>query len=131
MEMAVHRVSFLHLRSILGLAANDSIREGAITVAVALIAIFILPNFPATTSWLSDTERELAMWRLKEDVGADDWTNPEEQTFFHGFKLAFADVKTWLLMLILAGIVSSGGVTNFFPTVVKTLGYNDINTSLL
>lgn len=28
-------------------------------------------------------------------------------------------------------IVSSGSVTNFFPTVVQTLGYNDIITLLL
>lgn len=34
-------------------------------------------------------------------------------------------------MLILIGIVSSGSVTNFFPTVVATLGYNKINTLLL
>lgn len=37
----------------------------------------------------------------------------------------------WLLMIILTGIVSAGSVTNFFPSVVKTLGYNNIDTLLL
>ncbi len=34
-------------------------------------------------------------------------------------------------MMILTGIVSSGTVTNFFPTVVATLGYNNIDSLLL
>ncbi|KAB8527809.1 hypothetical protein FH972_025460 [Carpinus fangiana] len=105
--------------------------EGVITVAIAIAAFFTLPNFPLTTTWLSETERQLAAWRLKEDVGVDDWTSSSEQTFFHGFKLAFKDIKTWLLMFLVLGIVSSASVTNFFPTVVKTLGYNNINTLLL
>lgn len=105
--------------------------EGSITVVIALIAYFILPNFPRTTSWLSDQERALAIWRLQEDIGTDDWTGSEEQSFFNGFKLAFTDLKTYLLLIILSGIVSSGSVTNFFPTVVKTLGFSNINTLLL
>ena len=105
--------------------------EGAITVVIAVAAFFVLPNFPRTTSWLSEEERAIAVWRLQEDIGTDDWTGSEEQSFFHGFKLAFADVKTWLLMIVETGIVSSGGVTNFFPTVVKTLGFSNFITLLL
>ena len=105
--------------------------EGAITVVVATIAFFILPNFPRTTTWLSEQERQLAVWRLQEDIGTDDWTGSAEQSFFHGFKLAFADLKTYLLLLILVGFVSSGTVTNFFPTVVQTLGYSKIITLVL
>lgn len=32
---------------------------------------------------------------------------------------------------MLIGIVSSGGVTNFLPAVVKTLGYGNVETLLL
>ncbi|KAI1419390.1 major facilitator superfamily domain-containing protein [Xylaria sp. FL1777] len=104
--------------------------EGVITVGVAIIAIPILPNFPRTTKWLSEEEKALAIWRLEEDVGEDDWA-AEEQSMWHGAKLAFSDVKTYVLLFLLLGIVSSGGVTNFLPAVVKTLGYNNINTLLL
>lgn len=89
--------------------------EGTLTVAIALISFFILPDFPRTTSWLTDEERALAIWRLEEDVGEDDWVNSQEQTFLEGAKLAFADVKTYVLMFLLFGIVASGSVTNFFP----------------
>jgi len=105
--------------------------EGAITVGIAFAAFFILPNFPRTTSWLTDHERELAVWRLEEDIGEDDWVDSHQQSFMVGLKLAFTDVKTYILMFLLFGIVASGTVTNFFPTVVKTLNYSNIPTLLL
>ncbi|KAG9695591.1 MFS transporter, partial [Aureobasidium melanogenum] len=112
----------------LGLAAWRwlFIIEGCITITIAFIAFFILPNFPRTTGWLSEEERQLAVWRLQEDIGMDDWVSSEGQSFWHGFKLAFLDIKTYILMALLFGIVASGSVTNFFPTVVATLGYSKI-----
>ncbi|KZF24045.1 MFS general substrate transporter [Xylona heveae TC161] len=105
--------------------------EGAITVVVSLAAILVLPNFPRTTKWLSEQERQLAVWRLAEDVGQDDWTDSKEQTFFHGLKLAMTDIKTYVLMVLLFCVVSSASITNFFPTVVATLGYSRIISLLL
>lgn len=136
--------------------------EGVVTIGVAFGAYFILPDFPRTTSWLTEEEQQLAAWRLEEDVGEDDRADSEQQTFWHGAKLAFLDVKTYVLVrahlhsslhrsplcssslqsnadtkhpppktIMLFCIVSSGSVTNFFPTVVRTLGYNDIITLLL
>jgi hypothetical protein len=91
--------------------------EGAITVVIASSAFFVLPNFPRTTSWLTEEERQLAVYRLQEDIGEDDWKDAESQTFFHGLKLALLDIKTWVLTILLLSIVSSASVTNFFPTV--------------
>ncbi|KAJ5041159.1 uncharacterized protein L3040_005710 [Drepanopeziza brunnea f. sp. 'multigermtubi'] len=105
--------------------------EGAATIGIAIAAFFVLPNFPRTTSWLTAEERALAIWRLEEDIGEDDWLDSEHQSFTVGLKLAFSDVKTYVLMFLLFGIVAAGTVTNFFPTVVKTLGQNDVNTLLL
>lgn len=72
--------------------------EGAITVVIAAAAFFVLPNFPRTTSWLTDNERQLAIWRLDEDIGEDDWVGSEKQSFFHGMKLAFLDIKMYILV---------------------------------
>ncbi|KAG9249929.1 pantothenate transporter liz1 [Emericellopsis atlantica] len=105
--------------------------EGVVTIAVAFAAFWVLPNFPRTTSWLSEEEAALATWRLEEDIGADDWTNSEEQTLWLGFRLALQDVKMWVLLAILFGNVSAASVTNFFPTVVGTLGYSKVETLLL
>lgn len=75
--------------------------EGAITIVVAFISIWILPNFPRTTPWLSEEEKDLAAWRLEEDIGEDDWVDSEQQSFLHGAKLAFSDIKTWVLVGVL------------------------------
>lgn len=72
--------------------------EGVITIFIAFVAYVVLPNFPRTTSWLTEEERQLATWRLEEDIGEDDWIDSKNQTFFHGMKLAFQDVKMWILV---------------------------------
>lgn len=86
------------------------------TVFVAICAYFILPNFPRTTKWLTPEERELAVWRLAEDAGEHD---EDSRSVFWGFKLALKDIRVYILMLMITCIVSSGGVTNFFPTVLS------------
>ncbi|CUA74601.1 hypothetical protein RSOLAG22IIIB_11346 [Rhizoctonia solani] len=40
-------------------------------MAVTVVAIFILPDFPSTTSWLSPMERCLAEVRMAEDAGGE------------------------------------------------------------
>lgn len=105
--------------------------EGCVTIGIAFAAIFVLPNFPRTTGWLSEEEKQLAVWRLDEDIGEDDWVSSEQQSLWYGFKLAVQDIKMWIMMLLLFCIVASGSVTNFFPTVVATLGYGDIASLLL
>ena len=72
--------------------------EGVITIFVAFSAYFVLPNFPRTTSWLTEGERQLAVWRLEEDIGEDDWVDSSQQTFFQGLKLAVQDIKMWILV---------------------------------
>lgn len=88
------------------------------------MTLLVLPH-------LGTNNEHQAVIRLKEDVGLDDWTGSSQQTFFHGFFLALRDPKTYLLMTCATGIVSSGGVTNFFPSVVATLGFNSLDTLLL
>ena len=47
--------------------------EGALTIFVALIAMFVLPDFPSTSHrWLSPIEVRLAEKRMEEDAGVGD-----------------------------------------------------------
>lgn len=43
----------------------------------------------------------MAVWRLEQDIGQDDWVNSEDQTFFKGFQAALTDVKMWVLVSII------------------------------
>ncbi|KAL9103860.1 MAG: hypothetical protein Q9163_001138 [Psora crenata] len=72
--------------------------EGVITIFIAFFAYLVLPDFPRTTSWLTEDERQLAVWRLVEDIGEDDWVDSSQQTFFHGIRLAVQDIKMWILV---------------------------------
>lgn len=67
-------------------------------MVIAFAAYFVLPNFPRTTTWLTEEERQLAFWRLDEDIGEDDWIDSKHQTFFHGMKIAFLDIKMWIFV---------------------------------
>lgn len=58
------------------------------------ISSFILPDFPATTTWLSNEERALASYRLRESSGSKD---EERGSLLSGLRMALSDYKVWLL----------------------------------
>ncbi|KUL89782.1 hypothetical protein ZTR_00524 [Talaromyces verruculosus] len=102
--------------------------EGAITVFIAIIALFILPDYPHTTRFLSGEEKAIATRRLETSSGSND---TERGPLLSGVKMALVDYKVWLLALIIVTKTSAGAVTSFIPTLVATLGYNQVNTLLL
>ncbi|KAJ9139464.1 Pantothenate transporter liz1 [Pleurostoma richardsiae] len=105
--------------------------EGCMTIVVAMAAIFMLPDLPRTTRWLTEEEKAIAAWRLEADIGEDDWIDTEHQHPLHGLKLAIKDIKTWLILIVIYGSTASGSMATFFPTVVKGLGKNNVDTLLL
>ena len=106
--------------------------EGSITVAIALIAIPILPDFPANTSWLTEQETQLAMYRLQRDAaGEADWVDSKSQSMTEGFKLLMRDSKNWILAVIVYGSASALAINSFFPTVVSSFGKGTTETLLL
>ncbi|KEZ41713.1 hypothetical protein SAPIO_CDS6896 [Scedosporium apiospermum] len=105
--------------------------EGAITVAIAAVVGFILPDFPTNTKWMTEQERALASWRQTTDIGEEDWVSPESETLFTGFKQCIRDYKTWFFLFLILGVVSSGTINSYFPTIVQTLGYGRTKTLLL
>ncbi|KAJ9157923.1 MFS transporter [Pleurostoma richardsiae] len=101
--------------------------EGTVTVVVALVAIPILPDHPLTTAWLTEGERQLAHERISRDT-------VEQSTRLGSvaaLKLAFSDPRLYLLALMQNLHLSASGFTNFFPTVVGTLGFGQTTTLLL
>ena len=89
-----------HMDGLRGLGAWQwlFIIEGVVTIAAGIVAYFVLPNFPRTTPWLTAEEKAMAIYRLEKDIGQDDWVGREDQTIWHGFKLAAEDIKTWVLV---------------------------------
>jgi len=68
--------------------------EGALTVFVALIAAFVLPDFPSTSQrWLSPIEVRLAEKRMEEDAGVGDGGQTEGKSQGKVFLDAVTDWK--------------------------------------
>jgi hypothetical protein len=69
-----------------------------VTVLIACIAVFVLPNYPSNTPWLSAEERAVAEWRLISNTGQVD---KGDEKWSYGFKMAFADWRLYIFALIL------------------------------
>ncbi|GBE79766.1 hypothetical protein SCP_0209670 [Sparassis crispa] len=107
--------------------------EGSLTIFFALLAIFILPDFPATTRgrWLSPLERRLAMRRMEEDAGVGDESETEAGGQMHGLWLAVTDWRVWWLAFMMTSQVVALSFNAYFPTLSATMGFGRTVTLLL
>lgn len=124
--------------------------EGTVTVIVALIAMPILPNLPATTKWLTKEERLLGVLRMINDVGQhdddaaataaapdDDYGEEVEQpksrtrSALSGLYMALVDEKVLIIVWMQFSLAMMGGINTVFPTIVGSLGYSQAKTLLL
>ncbi|KAG2040030.1 MFS general substrate transporter [Suillus americanus] len=104
--------------------------EGALTIVVAVSAIWILPDFPSTPSvWLSPDEQTLAKRRMVEEVTAIEHEDKPEENF-SGLAEVLMDWRVWWLGVALHLLVCSASFSIFFPTLSATMGYS-ATTSLL
>ena len=103
--------------------------EGVITIGFAMICAFILPDYPATTRWLTEEERSFAAWRLLADINEAD--ERHARSIWDGMKLALKDYRLYLFVLLQHLSILSQTFIYFFPSIVGTLGYSRIITLLL
>ncbi|KAG0699663.1 MFS general substrate transporter [Suillus ampliporus] len=107
--------------------------EGALTIVVAVSAIWILPDFPSTPSvWLSPDEQTLAKRRMAEETsttGDEHQGKPVEG--FSGLVEALVDWRVWWLGGALCFLSASLSCSNFFPTLSATMGYSATISLLL
>ena len=86
-------------------------------IFVAICAIFILPDFPPTTIWLTPLERKLAQLRMAEDVGEENEADIKEgHNQWTGFTTAVTDWKVWWLAFTWLSQVLSLSFNAYFPS---------------
>lgn len=101
--------------------------EGALTFGIAIISMYLLPDFPLTTQWLSPEEHQLAHNRIERDtVGI-----APSKGVKAGFYQSIRDPRLYLLCFMQNMHLSACGFNNFFPTVVGSLGFNTTITLVL
>ena len=70
--------------------------EGVVTFGVAIVAIFLLPDMPLTTRWLTEEQRQLAHDRIQRDtVGLE-----QSKGARAGFMQAARDPRLYLMMFM-------------------------------
>lgn len=99
------------------------------TIALGLVSGFILPDYPATTRWLSEEERAFAAWRLLDDINESD--DAQATTIWDGVKMALKDYRVYVFVLFQHLSLLTQTFQYFFPSIVGTLGYGNIVTLLL
>ncbi|KAF8902921.1 MFS general substrate transporter [Gymnopilus junonius] len=104
--------------------------EGAITVFVGFNTMWLLPDYPNNTRWLSPFESRLAQARLSEDAGEADQDNAEDSQL-RGLVLAIKDPKVIIFAIMTTAQLLGLSFVQFFPTLTQTLGFSTTVTLLL
>ncbi|GAB7363367.1 hypothetical protein MBLNU230_g3647t1 [Neophaeotheca triangularis] len=94
--------------------------EGLFTIVCAIGGKFLLPDWPETSKFLTEEERELLVARLAQDVGDAKMNRLDKPAM----KRIFTDWKIYCGILMYFGIVNTGYSTSFFtPVIIQQLGF--------
>jgi MFS family permease len=92
--------------------------------------MIFLPDYPATTRWLSEAEKVIAQGRLAADAGSEDVLGEENISIWRGIAQASMDIRVWLFACLQMATTASISYSHFFPTLIKQIGFKN-NTKVL
>ncbi|KAI1384363.1 MFS general substrate transporter [Hypoxylon trugodes] len=96
--------------------------EGAATVAIAIISIFFIVDWPEKCHFLSPEEKQLLQMRLADDGTGGHVRMDTLNTY--AYRLILTDWKIWLGGFIYMGVGTTGYATTFFmPTILREFGW--------
>ncbi|KAJ5291018.1 hypothetical protein N7478_000269 [Penicillium angulare] len=97
--------------------------EGIATVIYGVALWFLLPDFPETSTWLTEREKKFIQARLPANAPRASEDNFKFREVIESLK----DIRLWLFMLIWATFtVGTNGVTFYQSTVIADLGFTTI-----
>ncbi|KAJ6130952.1 hypothetical protein N7523_001412 [Penicillium sp. IBT 18751x] len=101
---------------------------GAVNMLVSLLVLFVLPETPSKAKFLTEDEKQRIFQRLHQDQAG-----VGEKVFRWPSVLeVFADLQTWMLVLLTILItIPSGVITTFSSILIKGFGYNSKESALL
>jgi hypothetical protein len=105
------------------------ILEGIATAVVGIVALFLFPDYPATTRWLTPEERLFAEWRMSNEVAGI--VDEDSNGVLWGVKQALKDPLTYMFTFMQMMLTTGQSFTYFLPSIIKTLGFNSTITLLL
>ncbi|KAF9883417.1 hypothetical protein FE257_003500 [Aspergillus nanangensis] len=105
--------------------------EGIVSILVAVVAFWFIPNFPNNTGRRWFTEEESAMAQYRQFVSAGGIREDDEGNPWGGVLLALKDPFTWMFSGIHFSLIIAQSFKDFFPSIVATLDFSEVNTYLV
>lgn len=93
--------------------------EGLIAVVIGIVGFFVIPDFPATTKFITGVHREVAVIRLERQGKNNAGTGLNMQTFRNLFTTPFIYLFTGMFICMQMGM----GFLQNFPIILKGIGY--------
>ncbi|KAG7865680.1 hypothetical protein KL918_004159 [Ogataea parapolymorpha] len=101
--------------------------EGGATVIVAVFAFFYLPRTVEKAAFLTEEERECAIWRIRTDSSS---LSTEKVSLMDAIKVFKHPVAiAWMFEEIFIG-VPLNSINNWFPQIIESLGKGTVMTNL-
>ena len=98
-----------------------------LTFIIAIVAYFVMSDYPSTAKFLTPAERKEVARRLKSDHNglADEFD-------MRYFRDAITDWKVYVHMFITIAVYTSNySIALFLPTIIRTLGYTNETAQLM
>ncbi|KAL0937416.1 MFS transporter [Colletotrichum truncatum] len=101
--------------------------EGLLTILFGVLCIWVLPDRPHNTKWLTPRERDVATWRMMNDGnrthGKINWKTTINQLY---------DWRLWMNIAIYMGqVLQTYTIATFTPIIVATFGYDNVKAQLM
>lgn len=107
--------------------------EGLVTVVVAVMVPWILPDSPQLAGWLTPAEKTFIDTRLARDSGTEQGrVHTHDGYSWKSIRTALFDWKIWFCCLIYnGGSITIYGFTYTVPTIIVELGYTASRAQLM
>jgi len=107
------------------------ILEGIVSILVAFLGFWFLPNWPSDTGTYYFTAEESAMAQYRADVSAGGISEDDEGSYWGGIAQAVRDPFTWMFAAIHFFLIIAQSFKDFLPSIMDTFGYNKTSTYLI
>lgn len=102
--------------------------EGIPSVLLGIATIYILPDRPESTSFLTERERRLAIERMNRSTSRDDGAVVQKDHIY----AAFCDWRIYMGGVIYFGLNNAlAAISAFLPTIITTFGYTNARAQLM
>jgi hypothetical protein len=105
--------------------------EGAVSILVAAVSFWYIPNFPDSTGTYFVTEEEAQMAQYRQAVSAGGISEDDAGGYWDGFWMCMKDPFAHLFAAIHFCLIIGQSYKDFFPSIVATLGFSGTTTYLI